>query len=287
MFDFLKGGKATLAVTLDRANKIYTPGETIHAKVNVQGVKDLQIQSGKIALVAREEFEVVSEDSDDNSTTKSKENEQVKAWEQAFLGETTVKGGSNETYEFNIPIPSDAMPTLEGGKILNLSWAVKTTLDRKLAGDVEDKQDVYIVPLPITRSAPGNFGFSNEPADAEMTLKLSSKEFAVGETVSGELTIRAKKDFDVTEIRFELMYREAVPKDRGNEFKQEQKQKLAGGTKLTAGQELVYPFQLTIPGSAPLSARTRHGSIVWKARGVLSRRLRGDTFVEQELTVMK
>lgn len=286
MFDFFKGGKATLAVTLDRPNRIYAPGETISAKVNVQGVKDLKIQSGKIALVAREEFQVRSEDSEGDTTT-SRENQEVKAWEQAFLGETTVKGGSNETYEFTIPIPSDAMPTLEGGKILSLSWSVKTTLDRRLAGDVQDKQDIFIVAPAPTRSAAGSFGFSNEPADAEMSLKLSSQEFAVGDAVSGELTIHPKKTFDVTEIRFELMYREHVPKDKGNEFKQEFKVKLAGGTKLTPGQDLALPFQVAIPGSAPLSARTRHGSIIWKARGVLSRRLRGDTIVEQELTVFK
>lgn len=48
MFDFLKGGKANLSVTLDRATKSYAPGETIHATVRVEGVnhraRDLSVQ---------------------------------------------------------------------------------------------------------------------------------------------------------------------------------------------------------------------------------------------------
>ncbi len=106
MFDFLKGGKANLTVTLDRQNKIYKAGETIRASVRVEGVKDLKIQRAVIALVSREEYEYKYEtrDSDgDLETRTSKATDENKVWEQQFLDETTIKGNSNQTFEFDIP----------------------------------------------------------------------------------------------------------------------------------------------------------------------------------------
>lgn len=293
MFDFLKGGKATLAVTLDRPNKIYKPGETIHAVVNVQGVKDLKIQSAKIALVSREEYEYKYErtttDSDGSTSTEDETStvtDEQKVWEQQFSGETTIKGGSTQNFEFNIPIPANAMPTVDDGKILNLTWLVRTTLDRKLAGDVEDKQEIDVVAPPVAvPSGAGEFGVSNEPGEADMVLRLPKYTFALGETVSGELVIRPKKAFDATEIRVELVRREFVPRDEGNEYRQDEKFKLAGGTKLVSGQEMTVPFQFKIPTARPITANTRHGTINWYLRGILSRRMRGDTMVEQQVLI--
>jgi sporulation-control protein spo0M len=287
VFDFLKGGKAELKVTLDRPRAVYNPGDTIHAVVRVEGVKDLKIQSAKIALVSLEEYEYRYEGRDadgDRETRKSKTTDEYRAWENQFLGETTVKGGTDQTYEFDLPLPPDAGPTVEGGKILNFSWLVKTTLDRRMASDVEDKQTIYVLsaPDPTARGA-GEFGFANEPAEAEMRLRLPGTAFLAGDTISGELVIRPQKEFDVTEIRVELERLEVVPRDEGNQHKENQVVKLAGGTKLIPGQELILPFQLKIPPSVPITSRTRHGSIDWTVRGVLARRMRKDVFAQQEI----
>lgn len=287
MFDFLKGGKANLYVTLERANKIYAPGETIHARVSVQGVKDLKIQAARIALVSREEYEYQSEsrDSDgDRSTSKTRTTDEVNVWQEQFMGETTIKGNSNQTFEFDMLLPPNALPSVDGGKILNHEWVVKTTLDRKLLSDTEDKQTIYVPsgPSDNMRGA-GEYGFSNEPAEAELLLKLPNTQFALGETIAGEFIIRPQKDFDVSDIRVELEQFEDVPRDEGNTHKEKREVKLAGGTKLKRGNELVLPFQIKISGSAPVTCHTRHGSIEWVLRGVLSRRMRGDTSVEQEI----
>jgi len=293
MFDFLKGGKATIAVTLDRTNHAYAPGETIRATVNVQGVKDLKIQNGTLALVSREEYEYKYErnttDSDGNTSSEdetSRQTDEKRVWEQQFLGETTIKSNTTQSFEFNVPIPSDVLPTVEGGQILNFDWLVKTTLDRKLSGDIEDKQEItLVVPPGGNSSGAGNFGIANEPGEAEMALRLPNQEFALGGTITGEIVIRPKKSFDATEIRIELSRREFVPRDRGNEYLKQEKLKLAGGTKLTAGQESTVPFQLKIPASLPITANLPHGSIAWTLRGILSRRMRGDTMVEQEVVL--
>lgn len=293
MFDFLKGGQATLRVTLDRADKIYHAGETVHATVEVQGVKDLKIQNARIALVSREEYErryeETSTDSDGSTsrdTVKQKQTDERPVWQHQFLGETTIKGSSSQSFSFDIPIPADALPTVEGGKILNYAWLVKTVLDRRLRGDVEDKQELYLLATPSNKPAlAGEFGSSNEPGDALLSLRLSSTDFQLGDTITGELVIQPQKEFDVTEIRVELELIENVPQDEGNTFKDKQTVKLASSTHLTLGQNLNLPFQLKIPTGVPITCRTPHGSINWVLRGVLSRRMRGDTLVEQAITL--
>lgn len=293
MFDFLKGGQANLTLTLDRANKIYAPGETINAKLTVQGVKDLKIQGGLITLVTREEYQHryqdESTDSDGRTSTETvtrKETDERKLEQQQFLNETTIKGGTNQTFDFTFPLPPDALPTVDGGKILNLEWRVKATLDRKLRGDVETFQVLY-VPKPFsgTMGGAGEFGTSNSPSDAQLSLRLSNREYAPGDTISGEFVMVGQKEFDVTEIRIELERFENVPEDQGNTFKDKQAVKLAGSTKLKPGQNMVMPFQIKIPTGAPITCRTPHGSIRWTLRGVLARRMRGDTLVEQEILV--
>lgn len=287
MFDFLKGGKANLAVTLDHENKVYRPGETIHVKVNVEGVKDLKIQKGVIALTSHEEYEYKHETRDadgDLETRTSKTSEETKVWEQQFLGETTIKANSNQAFEFDIALPQELLPTVDGGKILNHTWLVKTTLDRKLAGDVEDKQTVSIPAGASDKMlGAGTYGSSNDTGMAELSLRLANTQFAVGDTLAGDLLIGAQKDFDVTEIRVELERTENVPRDEGNVFKDKQTVKLAGGTKLTPGNEIVMRFQLKISTAAPITGRLPHGTIEWTLRGVLARRLRGDIMVEQEI----
>ncbi|MBI4673277.1 MAG: sporulation protein [Chloroflexi bacterium] len=291
MFDFLKGGQANVQVTLDRPNQIYGAGDTVHVTVNVQGVKDLKIQNAQIALVSREEYvrryDERSTDSNGNSTIEEntrRETDERKVWQQQFLGETTIKGNSNQAFEFNVPIPPDALPTVDGGKILSFAWRVKTTLDRRLRGDVEDIQELYVIAKPYgNMGGAGEYGTSNEPGEARLSLRLSNTGAAVGETIAGELLIQPQKAFDATEIRVELERTEDVPQDKGNQQKEKQTVKMAGSTHLDPGQNLNMPFQIKIPSGAPFTCRTRHGSISWVLRGVLARRMRGDTSVEQEI----
>ncbi len=289
MFDFLKGGKANLTVKLDRDNKIYAPGEIVHATVNVEGVKDLKIQSGIIALVRAEEYTYSHQERDsdgDLSSVKTKTTDETPVWRQQFLGESTIKGGSTQTFEFNLEIPKNGTPSIEDGKILNLTWLVKTTLDRKLASDTEDKQEIYVVvPAPQTPAGGGDLGISNEPSEAEMKLRLPKQNYVLGETIKGELLIQPKKDFDATEVRIEVVCREEVPREEGNTSERTEKIKLAGGTKLTSGQEVILPFEIQIPNARPITAQALHGSVMWNLRGVLARRMRGDTLVKQEIFV--
>ena len=201
------------------------------------------------------------------------------------MGETTISGGSTKTYEFDLPIPANAAPSARA-EIVRVNWLVKATLDRRMAGDIEDRVD-----LPVFAAAPGasaqagEYGVSNEPDEADLAFSLPGKEWVMGETIAGRLQVRPKKEFDVTEIRVELARRQSVPRDAGNEHVESMPVKLSEGTRLTPGQNLTLTFNVAIPTPVPATFSTPNSTHQWLLRGVLARQLRKDTFVEEEIFI--
>jgi sporulation-control protein spo0M len=293
MFDFLKGGKAKLHVTLDRPMLPYYLGETVHAAVTIEGEKELKIEEARVALVCHEEYEYRYEshhrDSDGHHHTAvhtSWATDEQVIQQQVLMGQGAIPSNFMQTYEFSAAIPASAPPTCDGGRIVRVKWMVKATLDRKLAGDIEDKAELLVFATPPgSMVSPGEFGYSNEPKEATLAMALPCKEWVLGETVQGQFLIRPQKAFEATEVRVELVRVEQVPRDRGNESKEEVKVKLAGKTKFEPGQDLTFPFSVAIPSPRPVSGRTRNSSVTWRLRGVLARFLRGDTLVEEEIFV--
>jgi hypothetical protein len=293
MFDFLKGGKATVELSIDRPSQMYKLGEAIHATVTVRGQKDVKIREGRIALVCKEEYQyrhtTHSRDSDGHTHTSqsttwtSDEQEIVK---QVIIPEGNIPSNYNQTFQFMATIPPNALPTCDGGKIVKLNWCVKAVLDRKMAGDFEDKIDLKVLSLPpgkVTQLS--EYGYSSEPGEANMVLVLPGKEFVLGETIQGKLAVMPKKDFKVSEIRMELVRREVVPRDDGNEAVAEIKTQVSGGREIKAGEDFVLPFSLTIPDPSPISYHSNNASVTYSLRGVLARTLRADTTLEQEIFV--
>ena len=107
----------------------------------------------------------------------------------------------------------------------------------------------------------------------------------MGETIAGQLQVRPKKEFDVTEIRVELVRRQSVPKDLGNVREVSMPGKLSDGTRLTPGQNITLTFNLAIPTPVPATFSTPNSTHQWILRGVLARRLRADTIVEEEIFI--
>ncbi len=303
------GGKASVKVTLERTK--YRPGETIPAQVTVVGEKDLNIREGRVVLLCVEEnqyrYEERHRDSNgrwETSTRYDWQKSQYEAAKQVLLGEGTVKGGSTQDFACNLTLPPDALPSCPNGKIVRLKWSVKATLDRKMAGDVEDEVEVLVYNTPRGMSGTGPFGCSNQPGEAGLAFALPSLEWALGETIEGQLLVRPEKSFGVSEVRVELVRVEQVhgapmgPAQVGvsvdlgmagrrvlpNEAQQVEKVKLAGGTKLEAGKEMTFPFRVAIP-MAPVSGMLHDAKVSWVLKGILARTLRSDTQVEQEMVV--
>ncbi len=299
MFDFLKGGKTSVKLTLDRsisedATRVYPYylGETVHARVTLASEKEVKVREGRIALVYQEEYQYKhhhrSTDSHGHSRTTV-----ATAWatderevnRQIFLGETSLPAGAQNTYEFDLPIPANAAPSAQA-EIVHVKWIVKATLDRKMAGDFEDQVELPVF-TRISGTSPQSImaGVSNEPDEADLVFSLPAKEWAMGETIAGWLQINPKKAFDVTEVRVELVRRERVPRDLGNEHETSMPVKLSGGTRLEPGQNLSLPFNIAIPSPVPATFNTPNSTLGWMLKGILARRLRKDTTAEAEIII--
>lgn len=293
MFDFLKGGKVTFTFTLDQPSRFYRFGDTVRGKLVIENQNELKIQEGRIALVFKEEsqyrYESTSTDSDGDereSVSLSWQKEEHVIAQSIILHQGSIPAKSSKSFEFSFAIPANAAPTIEGGKIVRAKWFVKATLSRKMASDYNEPIEIPVYDVaPVRQPNPREFGNSNEPGEAEMTLRLPGDEWAMGETIAGELVINPKKSFDATEVRVELGRTESVPRDKGNQHYEPQAIKLAGGIKLQPGQTLTHPFRLTVPSARPPTMQTSQFSVTWKLSGILARRFRGDTSVQVELQI--
>jgi hypothetical protein len=181
-------------------------------------------------------------------------------------------------------LPAEALPSC-AGKIVRVNWKVSVKLDRRLAGDLHVEAELSVRSLgPGLSMQSGQYGESSEPNEAELAFILPGLETVAGQPLSGQLRILPRKDFS-SEVRLELARNESVSYDQGNHSKEVFPLKLAGSAKFTAGQQQIIPFQATIPPDAAPSVTTPNGSITWTVRGILARRLRKDTIVEQEFRV--
>jgi hypothetical protein len=291
MFNFLKGGKVNLSAVLDRPSGVYFPGETVHASLSLTGDKELKVQEGRVALLYEEKYQYCttrhSSDSHGHSHTETVYRWQTQEQELArktFLSETILSEGLAQNFEFDAQIPLSAPPTYPGN-IIQVRWFVKATLDRKLAGDINSEAPLMVLVSPAGTQTPGQFGQSNEPDEASLSLELPGTEWAAGETIIGKILVSPGKNFDATEVRAELEQTEHVSYDRGNQKVSTISIKLAGKTKFTAGQYMTFPFQLQVPQPCCPSGSSNNWSVTWKLKGILARFMRKDSAVEQEIKV--
>ena len=188
--------------------------------------------------------------------------------------------------DFDWTIPPDAPPPY-AGKISQTRWLAKVTVDRKLKRDINEEVELpLVVPPPGQMAPPGEYGEVSHPDDVHMQLRLRKLEFVEGETIHGRLLIEPRKDFSAGEARVELVRGEYVPRDQGNQHVAiEQKVELARKPKFQTGIPVGYEFALHTPEQGCPTHQTGHSRVDWRIRAALSRRLRKDFTVEQEIFV--
>ena len=294
MFNFLKGDKTEFSLTWDRADGIYYPGDTATVTIHLRPEKDLKVQSGHLLLTGDYMYQYCTQEYRTDSDGDS-HYENVYYWaannlfefKQDFLSEGTLPGGMEQRYTYSVTLPDNPLPSCEG-KIIRVVWRAIASVARRMAKDLHTELILQMhMPAPGQAVTPGEYGGSNEPAEADMSLLLPGLEFVIGETIQGELRILPQKDFDASEVRLELQRREVVPDDQGNKAEKTITQKLAGKTHFSAGQAQIFTFQAPIPPDEQPSIYRDDQSLSWTLALILARTLRKDTRLEQEFYVYK
>jgi sporulation-control protein spo0M len=290
MFKFLKDDddKIKVNILIDRPDAPYYPGDDVTAKITIESRSKVKIREARAALVARDMclYQDDTYTSDFSAPTTNWSSFDREIDRQELLDQGVIAAESTQTFDFSATIPPDASPTCNRGAFVKLNWLVKVTLDRPMAPDVNvDTEFLVLSTPPGELIAPGEFGQSNDPDEAEMAIYLPSKEWVLGDTVDGELRINPQTEFDVTEIRISLAQVETVYQGQGNQYQIKSRIQVAENLKLQPGQKLVYPFSFTIPDDGQVTTNTGSGSISWMVRGVLARPMRPDTYIEEEISV--
>ena len=291
MFNFLKGKKTEIGITVDRMNGIYYPGETIRVTVEIQPDSDLKLQSAQLELRGTEQYKYTSRSTSTDSDGKTVESESEQ-WGyhnfysniEKFLGETSLAGSKPQPYRFEMSLPADALPSCNG-EIERIYWGFHVKLNRRMATDLHAEAVVVVHTLPANSlTLAGEYGGSSEPKETELVLILPQLEATVGQSFNGQLRIVPYKNF-ASGVRIELVRVESVYCDCGNYRETAFPVKLAENTDFSANQQVILPFQVSVPADAAPSVETNNAHIHWLIRGVLDRRLRTDTTVEQEIVV--
>lgn len=277
--------KAEIEVETD--NAVYRAGETVIARVRVEGEKDLTIQGARIELVCAERYTSRERERDSDGDWRTEErtttDEDVVALER-MMESGTVKAGSLAERTFTFRLPA-AGPPSGAGSITAVTWKVRAVLNVRLRPDLNEEA-IFAVRVPRAVGA-GRIdpGERRDVDDCDLTFNLPDRNVLAGETVRGTLGVAPRSEFQVEEVRAELVRREEVPRGEGNRSETVVGRVRGGELRLTPGQPTAFPFELAVPADAFPSHRTTHASVRWYVRGVLNRRLRSDEEVMLELNV--
>lgn len=282
---FLKGEKANISVSVDKAGLPYYAGETIRATVLLETETDIKVRSVSVALVSWEKYQYRERDNEGDMSS---------AWataEDALLSETLVGDGTisartRRSFQVDFRIPLD-IPAPYTGKITQNRWLVKAMIDRPLKKDFSAEVEIpVIVPPPAEPSGPGEYGMSSHPDDVETKFALPRLDWVEGERLGGTLRVYPRKKFGASGVRLELVRTEYVPRGDGNAHSvSEAKVQLSGSQDFVAGSVVDFPFSVAIPKQGCPSRRTGRSVVTWTLKATITRRLAKDFAAEQEIWV--
>ena len=279
--------QADLQVELDKVSA--APGDEVTAHVTLSPDADFEVRGGSVALVCVETY--VQKMSNQYGTSYHKKTNILSSQKESFSGSGVIRKGTQYSTQVAFKLPDDALPTLRGAVVHKIepgiSWQVSASMDVARARDLSTSREIAV---PV-QSAPVA---SPRPSVAEvqhnqgvLTLRLDSAQARSGDTLEGSFSARMIQDVSVQEVRVDLVRAEKF----GNEEKEHpiDSVTLSEATTLTpiadSQKALEWDFRLDLGNVELPTLKTEKSSVRWLVKGVLSRPLRTDLRVEQEVAV--
>ncbi|MCI0439641.1 MAG: hypothetical protein L0177_10990 [Chloroflexi bacterium] len=289
VFSFMRRPQATLE--MEASEGPFRPGDEVAARVTLTSREGFQAREGRVTLTCVETYwrRETSYNSSTRSTTTHtrKHTEKLMELSAPFMSESRVNPGVRYREDVAIAIPEHAPPSLEG-RLANVAWELRASLDVPGARDVHFEQGVWVA---SSRASSQAADAQTPPSltdaafeECALSLELPSREWQAGETINGALRANAARDVSFSEIRIELVCEEKAG-DRNN-TEAEDRVMLQQNASFMPRQSREWPFALTIPQGFRPSAFVSRTSVKWSVRGVLSRRMRTDFTVEKEIQVV-
>jgi len=301
-------GKIRMRLAWPR-ERTYRPGDTIPLQVHVRMEGRPKVRGLRVGLVFWQRFRYPDWDEKKEDGTPDyymtwKEREQWVVQAQLPLPDPLPKH-FEKVYRGTLTIPLDVPPAHEG-RICQARWRLKVVADRPLTFDDEHDAGLrLVVPPPGVQTQTRFYGQATHPQTVDMRWRLPGLEFVEGDTLEGELHLRAQQAIEGRRLRVTLAVREFIPLDSTSmpgleiddwdedipEYLEARdivaEAELAAPFRMQAGETRVVPFRLTVPrlNKPSCTACGEGGSITWMLHGLVDRPWKQDYRVEQEIFV--
>ncbi len=277
--------QADLNVHVDKTE--LQPGEELQARVTLSPESDFQVRLGTVALVCTENY--VQRTSSQYGNHDSRKTVIHYNQEETFLNDATVRNGVAHSTDVRLAAPADAMPTMSGIKVSNvqpgITWEVEAFLDVAGARDMQFNQPVTVL------SPPASDDVSSRPVVAQskheqcaLTLKVSSGDARSGDILSGDLRAEMLQDVTAEEVRVALVRSEKFGNVEENQTVDQVT--FERDASLRSGQLREWRFRLDVGQVGVPSLETEKSSVQWLVKAWLTRNMRRDLRIEQEIRVV-
>ena len=207
---------------------------------------------------------------------------------ETFLNDATVRDGVPYSTDVKLVVPADAMPSMSGTKVSHvqpgISWEVTAFLDVARAKDFRFRQSVTVLSPPApddVRSRPVVAQMKHE--QCALTLTVSSEDARSGDTVDGDLRAEMLQDVTAEEVRVGLVRSEKFGNVEKNRTVDEVT--FERDVSLRSGHIREWRFKLDIGQVGLPSLKTDKSSVRWLVKAWLTRNMRRDLRIEQEIRV--
>ena len=276
--------QADLSIHVDKTE--LHPGEELETRVVLLPESDFHVRQGTVALVCTENY--VQKTSSQYGTHYSRKRQTLYNMEERFLDDVTVRNGVPHSTDVRLAVPPDALPTMNGIKVSHvepgITWEVTAFIDVAGAKDIRSNQPVTVRSSPVSddvRSRPVVAQSRHE--QCAMTLTVSSDTARSGDTLDGDLRAEMLKDLAAEEVRVALVRSEKF----GNEEKNRTVDEVTfeRDVSLRSGQLREWRFKLDVGRVDVPTLNTEKSSVRWLVGAWLTRNMRRDLRIEQEIRV--
>ena len=261
----------------------FAAGDLVRFRATIGSRQGFPVRSGKFALECVETYWQIV-----RNGKRTSERERRKTIAEVFR-ELLVDGRIQRSIPYiedsTLTLPDDA-PSTVVGKHANISWRLKLSLDVPEARDVQYEQPFTVIPkspLCLSNGSPSMVVAQEDFSDCELKLELPALKYQAGDSLSGKLRLDAITECNMPEIRIEIVRQEEAGV-RGSSTVADQVV-LEKDARYGAGRGGQWGFNLRVPEGRWPTTDISNTQVSWRVRAILSRSLRRDYAVEQEITV--
>ncbi len=279
----MRRAKADVALEID--GEQFSPGEEVKVRTTIAADEDINVREVVISLICVETFWRM--ESNGKTSSLRKKTQTLIEVPLQFATDSRFHRGIPYREEHRLTLPADSPLTL-AGKIANISWQAKVSLDVAGARDIHVEKPVTVVSAQtISEDAASEYPqpviTEQSHDECRVRLELPSESWQIGDSMSGRLRLDAVEDCDFSEVRVELVLSEKAG-DKKSQVAADS-MVLEQDVSLSANRSQEWRFSLDLPTEPSRSTVISKTSLQWSVKGVLARKRRRDLSVEKEITV--